>query len=67
MLEMLRDSGTHKVFTAVACMAPLESLRDPEYALETQEEETSVRFDHNGASTLPLHPLDLLVNHDSVG
>jgi septum formation protein len=53
ILKMLRDSGTHKVFTAVACMAPLESLRDPGYALETQVEETSVRFDPNGTSTLP--------------
>jgi septum formation protein len=48
MLKMLRDSGTHRVFTAVACMAPLESLRDPGYALETAVEETAVQFDPNG-------------------
>jgi septum formation protein len=48
MLKMLRDTGTHRVFTAVACMAPLESLRDPGYALETAVEETAVLFDPNG-------------------
>lgn len=45
MLKNLRDSGDHKVFTAVAAMAPLESARDPGYALETAVEETSVKFD----------------------
>jgi len=29
----------------VACMVPLESARDPGYALETSTEETSVKFD----------------------
>jgi len=47
MLKMLRDSGIHKVYTAVACMAPLASAKDPGYALETHVEETSVRFDTN--------------------
>ena len=45
MLKGLRNGGTHKVFTAVAAMAPLESARDPGYALETVVEETTVRFD----------------------
>lgn len=45
MLKSLRDSGEHRVFTAVAVMAPLESARDPGYALETAVEETSVEFD----------------------
>ena len=45
MLKTLRDSVTHKVFTAVAVMAPLESAKDPGYALETSVEETTVRFD----------------------
>ncbi|MCJ1257120.1 hypothetical protein MMC24_004945 [Lignoscripta atroalba] len=45
MLKSLRDSGSHKVFTAVAAMAPLDSARDPGYALETAVEETTVRFD----------------------
>lgn len=44
MLKMLRDHGTHRVYTAVACIAPLESARDPGYALETCVEETQVKF-----------------------
>lgn len=50
-LKMLRDTGVHKVYTAVACMAPLESAKDPGYALETHVEETSVRFDPNSNTT----------------
>ena len=42
---MLRDEGTHKVYTAVAAMTPLESAKDPGYALETHVEETEVKFD----------------------
>lgn len=47
MLRMLRDqnSGWHKVYTAVVCMAPLESATDPGYAMETHVEETAVKFD----------------------
>jgi septum formation protein len=45
MLKSLRDTGVHRVYTAVVCMAPLESARDPGYALETAVEETSVKFD----------------------
>ena len=45
MLKSLRDTGLHRVFTAVACMVPLASARDPGYALETAVEETSVKFD----------------------
>ncbi|ORY15727.1 Maf-like protein-domain-containing protein [Clohesyomyces aquaticus] len=45
MLTMLRDEGTHKVCTAVAVMTPLESAKDPGYALETHVEETAVKFD----------------------
>jgi len=44
MLKMLRDHRTHRVYTAVACVAPLESARDPGYALETAVEETHVKF-----------------------
>ena len=47
MLKNLRDGGVHRVFTAVAIMAPLESAREPGYALETAVEETTVRFDKN--------------------
>ncbi|KAI5288024.1 hypothetical protein KEM54_005535 [Ascosphaera aggregata] len=45
MLKRLRDAREHKVFTAIAVMAPLQSARDPGYVLETHVEETSVRFD----------------------
>ncbi|KAL9056431.1 MAG: hypothetical protein Q9162_002912 [Coniocarpon cinnabarinum] len=37
--------GWHRVFTAVACLAPLASARDPGYAMETLVEETGVKFD----------------------
>lgn len=49
MLKMLRDdnSGWHKVFTAVVCMSPLDSLADPGYAMEHHVEETAVKFDQN--------------------
>ncbi|KAF2017711.1 Maf-domain-containing protein [Aaosphaeria arxii CBS 175.79] len=45
MLQMLRDEGTHKVTTAVAVMAPLESALEPGYRMETHVEETEVKFD----------------------
>ncbi|KAE8350128.1 inosine triphosphate pyrophosphatase-like protein [Aspergillus coremiiformis] len=45
MLKSLRDNRDHKVFTAMAAMAPLASARQPGYALETALEETRVRFD----------------------
>jgi septum formation protein len=45
MLKNLRDTGVHRVYTAVACMAPLESARDPGYAMDTAVEETAVKFD----------------------
>ena len=45
MLKSLRDSGAHRVYTAVAMMMPLASARDPGYALETTTEETLVKFD----------------------
>lgn len=45
MLKGLRDSVVHKVYTAVAVVTPLESARDPGYALETATEETTVKFD----------------------
>jgi len=44
MLQMLRGQRAHRVYTAVACVAPLASARDPGYALETAVEETGVRF-----------------------
>ncbi|KAL4970362.1 nucleotide diphosphatase [Aspergillus stella-maris] len=45
MLKQLRDCGTHKVYTAIVGMAPLNSARDPGYAIETAIEETTVKFD----------------------
>ncbi|KAL6713860.1 hypothetical protein ACLMJK_008354 [Lecanora helva] len=44
MLKMLRNSASHKVYTAVVAMAPLRSARDPGYAMESAVEETTVRF-----------------------
>ncbi|KKY25606.1 putative acetylserotonin methytransferase-like protein [Phaeomoniella chlamydospora] len=45
MLKQLRDTGAHRVYTAISIMAPLESARDPGYALETQVVDTAVKFD----------------------
>jgi septum formation protein len=45
MLKDLRDMRDHKVYTAVVVMVPLESARQPGYAMETAVEETEVRFD----------------------
>ena len=45
MLRVLRDTGAHKVYTAVTVMAPLESARDPGYVLEHKVIETKVWFD----------------------
>ncbi|KAF2737190.1 Maf-domain-containing protein [Polyplosphaeria fusca] len=54
MLSMLRDEGMHKVYTAVAMMRPLESAKDPGYALETHVEETAVKFDRRVTDDLIL-------------
>ena len=45
MLKSLRDTGSHHVYTAVAMVMPLESARDPGYAIETATEQTTVKFD----------------------
>ena len=45
MLKGLRDSGVHRVYTAVVVVTPLVSARDPGYALESATEETLVKFD----------------------
>ncbi|KAK5049481.1 hypothetical protein LTR84_004410 [Exophiala bonariae] len=45
MLKGLRDSGVHRVYTAVVVVTPLQSARDPGYALESATEETLVKFD----------------------
>ncbi|KAI9763615.1 MAG: hypothetical protein M1840_000409 [Geoglossum simile] len=45
MLTLLRNWPTHKVYTAVVAMTPLESAIAPGYAMETSVEETVVTFD----------------------
>ncbi|KAI9682907.1 MAG: hypothetical protein M1829_006343 [Trizodia sp. TS-e1964] len=45
MLRALRDGGVHRVFTAVAGMAPLLSAVAPGYVMKTCVEETAVTFD----------------------
>ncbi|KAH0565812.1 hypothetical protein GP486_000804 [Trichoglossum hirsutum] len=45
MLTQLRNWPTHKVYTAVVVMTPLESAVAPGYAMETAVEETVVTFD----------------------
>lgn len=45
MLKGLRDSGVHRVYTAVVVVTPLQSARDPGYAMESTTEETLVKFD----------------------
>ncbi|KAK8163882.1 septum formation protein Maf [Phyllosticta citrichinensis] len=54
MLKNLRDHGEHHVFTAVACMSPLESARDPGYAMKTHVEDTVVQFDKSVTDDLIL-------------
>jgi septum formation protein len=48
MLKKLRDEGSHRVYTAVVGMRPLESAMDPGYRLESCVEETLVQFDKEG-------------------
>jgi septum formation protein len=56
MLKQLRDEsgGWHKVYTAVVCMAPLDTAVDPGYAIETIVEETAVKFDQSVTDELIL-------------
>lgn len=54
MLKGLRDSISHKVYTAVVVMAPLASARDPGYALESTVEETTVKFGRDVSDELIL-------------
>lgn len=48
MLKTLRNGPSHKVYTAVAVMAPLESAVAPGYSMKTSVEETLVKFDPSG-------------------
>ncbi|KAL8973144.1 MAG: hypothetical protein Q9197_002468 [Variospora fuerteventurae] len=54
MLKELRDSISHKVYTAVVVMAPLSSARDPGYAFESTVEETTVKFSKDVSDELIL-------------
>jgi len=45
MLKMLRDTNSHKCYTAVSVIAPREDARHPGYNSETTVEETKVVFD----------------------
>jgi hypothetical protein len=44
MLRHLRDMKSHKVYTGVACIAPLEVPIHPGYCIRTTVEETTVYF-----------------------
>jgi len=48
VLKSLRDSGWHKVYTAVVMMSPREDMQHPGYRTESHVEETAVRFDAAG-------------------
>ncbi|CAD6445415.1 a8493e03-8be3-408b-a30c-3a3de72809a4 [Sclerotinia trifoliorum] len=47
MLKRLRDEKSHKVFTAIAILAPREDARYPGYNCENEVVETTVVFDTN--------------------
>lgn len=51
MLRHLRDVKSHKVFTGVACIAPLEVPIHPGYCIRTTVEETTVYFGHEDVVT----------------
>lgn len=48
VLKALRDTGWHKVYTAVVLISPREDMAHPGYRIETHVEETAVRFDSSG-------------------
>ncbi|KAL2076111.1 hypothetical protein VTL71DRAFT_1054 [Oculimacula yallundae] len=52
MLKMLRDQKVHKVYTAVAVLAPREDAKSPGYNLETAVEETKVFFSGESSDEL---------------
>lgn len=52
MLKMLRDQKVHRVFTAVAVIAPREDAMSPGYNTETVVEETKVVFDEEASDDL---------------
>ncbi|KAJ8132673.1 hypothetical protein O1611_g951 [Lasiodiplodia mahajangana] len=44
MLRHLRDTRTHRVLTAICCVAPKSDASFPGYAISTHIEETKVTF-----------------------
>ncbi|KAI0847132.1 hypothetical protein F5Y00DRAFT_254236 [Daldinia vernicosa] len=50
MLRLLRDTRTHRVLTAVCCVAPRSDAQFPGYAMASHVEETKVFFarEHDG-------------------
>lgn len=44
MLKHMRDTGMHRVLTAVTVLAPREDARHPGYCIKTHTEETKVYF-----------------------
>ncbi|KAL8729022.1 MAG: hypothetical protein Q9166_005023 [cf. Caloplaca sp. 2 TL-2023] len=67
MLKGLRDSVSHKVYTAVVVMAPLSSARDPGYALESTVEETTVKFGRDISDELILSYVKTREGADKAG
>ncbi|KAL8783673.1 MAG: hypothetical protein Q9213_004467 [Squamulea squamosa] len=67
MLKGLRDSISHKVYTAVVVMAPLPSARDPGYALESTVEETTVKFGQDISDELILSYVKTREGADKAG
>ncbi|KAH8813307.1 Maf-like protein-domain-containing protein, partial [Xylogone sp. PMI_703] len=52
MLKTLRNQRMHRVYTAVAVLAPREDARTPGYNLDTTVEETRVFFDEQAGDEL---------------
>ncbi|KAL8939994.1 MAG: hypothetical protein Q9216_003046 [Gyalolechia sp. 2 TL-2023] len=67
MLKGLRDSASHKVYTAVVVMAPLSSARDPGYAVESTVEETTVKFGKDVSDELILSYVKTREGADKAG
>ncbi|KAJ2996253.1 hypothetical protein NUW58_g1036 [Xylaria curta] len=60
MLRHLRDTRTHRVLTAVCCLAPKADASFPGYAISTHIEETKVTFAKESAG-LPDDVIDAYV------
>ncbi|KAA8904544.1 Maf-like protein-domain-containing protein [Sphaerosporella brunnea] len=67
MLQALRDAGTHKVYTAIVAMTPLETAVHPGYAMEHHVEETLVTFDKSVTDDLLLSYVKTREGADKAG